>query len=148
MSRSASQVSDFTRETGLIVLVKPGVGEQQTFVVYTLLIGHLKLFISPICGFIGLGMKNPDKVALFLPNTPETIFALLGVLSSGCVLIPLDFMLTQEEIINFLTHSESKVLIIQPKKNIDLKAIKDSYPDLEQVIVFGEKLEGFPFWED
>ena len=55
---SASQVADFTGKVGLIVLVKPGIGEQQAFIVYIFLICYGYLFFTPISGSIGLCMKQ------------------------------------------------------------------------------------------
>ncbi|MCK4912103.1 MAG: acyl--CoA ligase [Candidatus Omnitrophica bacterium] len=90
----------------------------------------------------GLGCN--DKVAIFLPNTPQTIFTFLGVFSMGSVVVPLDFMLTENEIINFINHSQAKVLIAAPK--IDLANVKDKCKSLEEVIVSEEGAEGFSSW--
>lgn len=82
------------------------------------------------------GINKSDKVATFLPNTPEVIFSQLGIFSIGAALVPLDFMLTQEEIINFIRHSECKALIIQPKKDIDLENIKKKCPTLKEIVIY------------
>jgi acyl-CoA synthetase (AMP-forming)/AMP-acid ligase II len=81
------------------------------------------------------GLAKDDKVALFLPNTPETIFSFLGIFSLGACVVPLDFMLTEEEVINFLNHSQTKVLITQAKKGIDLGNIKNHCPELQTIIL-------------
>ena len=80
------------------------------------------------------GIARGDKVALFLPNTPETIYSFLGIFCLGACVVPLDFMLTEEEIINFLNHCQAKILITQGKKGVDLDKIKSSCPDLEEII--------------
>jgi len=94
------------------------------------------------------GASKPERVALFLSNTPEAALSFLGILSSGLTVVPLDFMLTQNEIINFLNHSQVKILIAQPKKDFDLAVIKDRCPELKEIIVCGEKIEGFISWDD
>jgi len=94
------------------------------------------------------GVTKSDKIATYLSNTPEAIFSFLGTFSIGASIVPLDFMLTQEEIINFLNHSQAKVLITQPKKNIDLTNIKDSCPNLAEIIVCKQKTESFSFWDE
>jgi len=94
------------------------------------------------------GIGSADKVALFLPNIPEAVFSFLGIFSLGAKLVPLDFMLTEEEVINFITHSEAKVLITQPKKEVNLANIKNSCLNLKEIIVCNEKIEGFSFWEE
>ncbi|MCF7888350.1 MAG: AMP-binding protein, partial [Candidatus Omnitrophica bacterium] len=49
------------------------------------------------------------KVAIYLPNLPDAIFTIFGVLSAGGVLVPLDYMLTEPEIVNFINHSQTQV---------------------------------------
>jgi len=92
---------------------------------------------------IGLGCS--DKVAIFLPNTPQTIFTFLGVFSMGSAVVPLDFMLTENEIINFINHSQTKVLIANPK--IDLINVRNKCNSLEEVIVVGGETEEFSSWD-
>ena len=97
---------------------------------------------------LSLGFNSEDKVCFFLSNTPQAVFSFLGIYSAGLCAVPMDFMLTESEVINFINHSEAKVLIAQPKKNIDLKNIKKSCPSLREVIICQEKIEGFSFWDD
>ncbi|RKY39567.1 MAG: hypothetical protein DRP76_03250, partial [Candidatus Omnitrophota bacterium] len=42
------------------------------------------------------------KVAIFLPNNLENLISFLGVFSSQDTTIPLDFMLTEEELIHLI----------------------------------------------
>ena len=106
-------------------------------------------------GLSALGFKKSEKVAVFLPNIPEYIFSFLGVFALRGTCVPLDFMLTEEEIVNFLNHSQSKILIASPKKGLDFKNIKSRCPALESIVFFAqdssaqeEKAEGFLSWED
>lgn len=92
-----------------------------------------------------IGVSSSDKVAIFLPNTPEAIFTFLGVLSIEAAVVPLDFTLTGNEIINFINHSQAKILIAHPK--IDLANIKSECASLEEIIVFGPEAEGFSSWD-
>lgn len=80
-----------------------------------------------------------DKVATFLSNTPEAIFSQLAIFSIGATVVPLDFMLTEEEIINFINHSEAKALITQPRKGIDLSNVKNRCPLLKEIILCKEE---------
>ncbi len=92
-----------------------------------------------------IGVSSGDKVAIFLPNTPEAIFTFLGVFSAGSAVVPLDFMLTENEIINFINHSQAKVLIAHPK--IDLANIKSKCVSLKEIIVFGEEAGEVSSWD-
>lgn len=81
------------------------------------------------------GIGKDDKVALFFPNTPEIIYGFLGIFCLGACVVPLDFMLTEEEVINFINHSQAKLLIAQNKNEVDLAKIKNSCPGLKEIIV-------------
>ncbi len=48
---------------------------------------------------IKLGIKKGDRVAIYLPNWPEYIFSYLAIWSAGATAVPLDFMLTQDELV-------------------------------------------------
>jgi len=105
-------------------------------------------------GLSGQGVAKSDKVAIFLPNIPEYIYSFLGVFILRGVCVPLDFMLTEEEVINFINHSESKILIAQEKKSIDLVNVRNKCPSLKAIIIFEEnKLpesteKDFLFWDE
>jgi long-chain acyl-CoA synthetase len=76
-------------------------------------------------GLMCLGLKKGDKVAIYLPNCPEYIYSYLAIWSLGLVAVPLDFMLTQEELISCLAHSETAALIVKLKPAISLPALKE-----------------------
>ncbi|UCD15625.1 MAG: acyl--CoA ligase [Candidatus Omnitrophota bacterium] len=95
-----------------------------------------------------LGIKKEDKVAVFLPNTPEAVIGFLGTFCIGACLVPLDFMLTEREITHFVNHSQAKVLITQAKKGVSLTNIRNNCPALEKIIVCHQGAEGFCFWQD
>ena len=97
--------------------------------------------------FLQSGIKEADKIAMFLPNIPEAIFTFLGVFSAGAAIVPLDFMLTENEIIDFLNHSQAKILIAHSKKEVDLTNIKSKCPGLEEIIISGQESKSFSSWD-
>lgn len=95
-----------------------------------------------------LGVNKADKVAIYLPNCPEYIYSYLAVWAlAGCV-VPLDFMLTEDELVSCLIHSEAKILICRAKPRLSLTAIKEKYPLLEKIIACRDKEEGFLNFEE
>lgn len=98
--------------------------------------------------FIGLGIEKDDKIVVFMPNICEAVYSFLGVFSAGAVLVPLDFLLTEEEVINCIKHSEAEVFITLPKKGVDLFRVQKACPCLREIIVCQEKIDGFSFWPD
>lgn len=93
------------------------------------------------------GVSVGERIAIYLPNIPEAIFAFLGTFSISAVAVPLDFMLTEEEIINFLNHSEAKILIAHPKKGVDFSNISKSCGQLKEIIVCRQETDGCTFWD-
>ncbi|MDP1853821.1 MAG: AMP-binding protein [Candidatus Omnitrophota bacterium] len=93
------------------------------------------------CALSIVGIKKQDKVAIYLANSPEYIYSYLALFSLGAVVIPLDFMLKEEEIILYLRHSEAKALIAQPRHGISLAKIKNEAEPLQKVIIKGESSE-------
>ena len=95
-----------------------------------------------------LGVNKGDRVALYLPNWPEYIYSYLAVWSLGAVAVPLDFMLTGDELVSCISHSDAKVLIAKPKATLDLPSLKERCPLLKEIITCQDKLEGFLFFND
>jgi len=94
------------------------------------------------------GLSAGDKIALFMPNIPEAAFSFFGIFSINAVAVPLDFMLTEEEIIHLINHSEAKLLITCAKKEVDLARLKARCPQLTDIVVCREKFEGAFLWEE
>lgn len=90
-----------------------------------------------------LGIKKGDKVAIYLPNSPDYIYSYLAIWSIGATAVPLDFMLTEDELISCLGHSDTKILITKSKANISLVGLKEKCPNLKEIILCQEKIEGF-----
>ena len=85
-------------------------------------------------GLLKLGVKRGDKVAIYLPNWPEYIYSYLAIWSIGACCVPLDFMLTEDEIISCLSHSEARILITKHKANVSFLRLKANLPSLKQII--------------
>lgn len=64
--------------------------------------------------FTSIGIKKYDKVALSSINCPEFIFAYLAIVRIGAIIVPVNIMLTVEEIAYILKNSESKAMVIHP----------------------------------
>jgi len=89
------------------------------------------------------GVHKGDKVAIFLPNCPQYIVSYLSLFSIGAVVVPLDFMLTENELINFIGHSDASVLIARPKKDVNFQAIRASCPQLQKLILLEDDETSF-----
>jgi len=115
----------------------------------TVTFGQLKdLSFQLAHSLIKLGIKKGDKVAIYLPNCPEYIYSYLAIWCCGATAVPLDFMLTDDELISCIRHSEAKVLITKPKATVSLRKIKENCPQLEDIIVCHERVENFLCFEE
>jgi len=81
-----------------------------------------------------LGVMPHDKIAIYLPNWPEYIISYLAIWSIGACCVPLDFMLTEDEIVSCLEHSEAKILITKHKANISFINLKAKVATLKNII--------------
>lgn len=81
-----------------------------------------------------LGVKPRDKIAIYLPNWPEYVLSYLAIWSIGACCVPLDFMLTEDEIVSCLGHCEAKILITKHKANISLANLKTRLLLLKNII--------------
>ncbi len=88
------------------------------------------------------GIRQADKVAIYLPNCPEYVYSYLAVFCLGAVGVPLDFMLKTNELISCLSHSETKVLITSQKDDIFFDEIRKAVPFLEKIIVCHGQING------
>ncbi|WP_102336019.1 class I adenylate-forming enzyme family protein [Salimicrobium jeotgali] len=75
------------------------------------------------------GIHAEDKVALFLPNTPEFAVAYLAVQRIGAIVVPVNVKLTGEEVLYILEDSGAKMLIahemvIESVRNIESPVLK------------------------
>ncbi|MBD3245761.1 MAG: AMP-binding protein [Candidatus Omnitrophica bacterium] len=84
------------------------------------------------------GVVKGTHVGIFLPNSVESVWIQLGILCRGAVLVPLDYMLSQEEVIAFLHHSGAALLFFQPKKGIDAAEVRARCPHLQSVVRCGD----------
>jgi acyl-CoA synthetase (AMP-forming)/AMP-acid ligase II len=81
-----------------------------------------------------LGIRKGDKIAIYLPNCPQYIYSYLAIFCCGATAVPLDYMLTQEELFSCLEHCKARLLIAQSKEQVCLKEIKGQLPALEWIV--------------
>ena len=96
-----------------------------------------------------LGIGRGDRVALMLPQRPETVIAHMAVYRMGAVAVPLSFLFGPEALEYRLTHSAAKVAIVDPQSLPNLAPIRDRVPGVKHVIgVAGARESYVTPWED
>lgn len=86
-----------------------------------------------------LGIKRYDRVALMLPNTPEFVYAFLGIQKIGAVAVPFNTMYKGREITHILNDSGAKAIICLTNFANLINEIRDDAPALEYVILTGQR---------
>lgn len=94
-----------------------------------------------------LGVAKGDRVILQMPNCPEILQAFQAVWKIGAVVVPINYMVGEEETGYIYTDSGAKVVISAPEYLGKVKSARAKAPDVQHVILLGgEAPEGFlPF---
>ncbi len=96
----------------------------------------------------GLGVKPGGRVALLLPQRPETAVAYIAVFQMGALALPLSHLFGPEALEYRINHAGASVALVEPATLANLWAIKHKLPGLRHVIgVGGARESGVHAWE-
>jgi long-chain acyl-CoA synthetase len=74
--------------------------------------GEILEKVDRLAGFLAdKGLKEGDKIALFLRNSPEFIYTIFAVSKLGAILVPINTFLKEDELSYILEDSGSSVLL-------------------------------------
>ena len=95
-----------------------------------------------------LGVKRGDRVAIILPQRPETVIAHVACYQMGAVAMPLSILFGPDALEYRLANSETVAAFVDPASLPHLAPIRDRLPGLEHVIgVAGAVEAGVIAWE-
>ncbi|HEX7054897.1 MAG TPA: AMP-binding protein [Burkholderiales bacterium] len=96
----------------------------------------------------GLGVKKGDRVALILPQRPETAIAYIAIFQLGAIALPLSHLFGPDALEYRLAHAEASVALVEPTTLAALWAVRDKVPSLRHVIgVAGARESGVHSYE-
>lgn len=98
---------------------------------------------SAASGLIALGLEPAERVAIYLPKHPKTVFGLFGAARAGGVFVPVNPLLKPNQVAYILKDCNVRVLITSADR---LKLLADVLPtchDLRSVIIIDETLPSF-----
>ena len=81
-----------------------------------------------------LGVGPSDKVALILPQRPETAIVHMAVYQLGAISVPLSFLFGPDALEFRLVDSEAKVVFVDPQSLPNFAPIRDRCPAIRAVI--------------
>src|SRR5256885_2519483 len=96
----------------------------------------------------GLGVKRGDRVAIILPQRPETAIAYMAIFQMGAIALPLSHLFGPDALEYRMNHAEASVAIVEPTTIANLWSIKDRLTHLRHVIgVGGARESAVHSWE-
>ena len=89
---------------------------------------------------LGLGIGSGERVAVYLPKQPETVFSLFGAAAAGACFVPINPLLKPRQVAYILTHCGVKVLITSAARLTSLVGICHACPDLQAIVLVDDQL--------
>jgi len=83
----------------------------------------------------GLGIKNEDRVCLFMDRVPELYIGLLGIVKTGAIAQPLFSAFGDESLFVRLDNAKTSAIFTQKKHAPKVRKILDKLPDLKHIII-------------
>src|SRR6266487_1433551 len=97
----------------------------------------------------GLGVKRGDRVAIILPQRPESAIAYMAVFQMGALALPLSHLFGPDALEYRINHAEASVALVEPTTLASLLAVRAKLPTLKHVIgVGGARESGVHVWGD
>jgi acetyl-CoA synthetase len=81
-----------------------------------------------------LGVRRGDRVAIILPQRPETAIAYMAVFQMGAIALPLSHLFGPEALEYRMNHAEASVAIVEPTTIANLWKVKDKLSTLKHVV--------------
>lgn len=94
--------------------------------------------------FLGLGLKKGDRVAFLMANCPEYIFTEYALAKIGAVRVPLAVLLSSDDHIYMMNHSESTVLVYHEKLGTRVEAMLPQLKTIRHLICVSDDPANVP----
>jgi long-chain acyl-CoA synthetase len=87
-------------------------------------------------GLRALGIRKGDRVCILSTNRLEWLYADMGILGIGGIVVPSYHSLLDEEVRHYVSNADSKVIIVEDKSQLEKALyVSERYPELERIIV-------------
>ena len=89
-------------------------------------------------GLIRIGIEKGDRIAIFLPNSLECLYAWFGISKAGAIDVPINLANKGYFLSHQIDNSEAKAIIIERGLIPRLKLVENDLPKLEKVVVWSK----------
>jgi len=90
---------------------------------------------STASGLLALGIQAGERVAVYLPKQPETVYGIYGALAGGGSFVPVNPLLKPRQVAYILADCNVRVLITSAQRLKLLEPVLADCPDLHTVVV-------------
>lgn len=110
-----------------------------TFKKQSLTYGELwRLSAAAAQGFLGIGLRRSERVAVLLDKRIETVAAIFGTSAAGGVFVPINPLLKPQQVGYILRDCDVRVLVTSPERLALLEQELTTCPTVEHVVVIGD----------
>jgi acetyl-CoA synthetase len=81
-----------------------------------------------------MGVARGDRVALILPQRPETVITYLACFQMGAIAVPLSFLFGPDALEYRLADSGAKTVVVDAQTAVNFEAVRERLPALAHVI--------------
>jgi len=98
---------------------------------------YRQMVLSIAASLVGMGFKKGDKAAILSNNRPEWIITDMGIMTAGAVSVPLYPTLQSDQIHYILEQSESRVVFLEDRDQLEkVLSILPELPKLQCIVIF------------
>ncbi len=96
-----------------------------------------------------MGVARGDRVALILPQRPETVITYLACFQMGAIAVPLSFLFGPDALEYRLADSGARAVVVDAQTAVNFEAVRERLPALANVIgAAGATGPRYSRWED
>ena len=127
----SDRICEMGKGDNTALLWENAAGEEKRFTY-----NDIRVFSNTIGAFLrSLGMKNEDRVCLFMDRIPELYIGLVGILKIGAIAQPLFSAFGDESLFVRLENAGTSAIITQRKHALKVRKIIDRLPNLKHIII-------------
>jgi acyl-CoA synthetase (AMP-forming)/AMP-acid ligase II len=91
--------------------------------------------------FKNFGIERGERVVIYMPNSPQYIYALLASLCYGTVAVPLDQSFKKADLENIIRHADAKYIVSENEIDLSSTTIKKQIKAIDRLTSEGDEQE-------